>query len=80
MVTRIDRLARTGEGHERAKVRGVVLCRKPKQSLHQRRKALARREAGELLTISHGDYKFSHSAISRIEAQRQERMEGRPSC
>jgi DNA invertase Pin-like site-specific DNA recombinase len=41
---------RTGEGRERAKARGVVLGRKPKLSPHQRREALARREAGEVLT------------------------------
>jgi DNA invertase Pin-like site-specific DNA recombinase len=39
---------RTGEGRERAKAR--VLGRKPKLSPHQRREALARREAGEVLT------------------------------
>ena len=37
---------RTGEGRERAKARGVVLGRKPKLTRHQRREALARREAG----------------------------------
>jgi len=36
---------RTGEGRERAKARGVVLGRRPKLSPHQRREALARREA-----------------------------------
>ena len=41
---------RTGEGRERAKARGVVLGRRPKLSPHQRREALARREAGEILT------------------------------
>src|SRR5207247_9012518 len=39
---------RTGEGRERAKARGVVLGRKAKLSPHQRREALARREAGEV--------------------------------
>src|ERR1700723_2095387 len=41
---------RTGEGRERAKARGVVLGRKPKLTPHQRREAIARREAGEGLT------------------------------
>jgi DNA invertase Pin-like site-specific DNA recombinase len=41
---------RTGEGRERAKARGVVLGRKPKLTGHQRREAIARREAGEVLT------------------------------
>ena len=40
---------RTGEGRERAKARGVILGRKPKLSPHQRREALARREAGEVI-------------------------------
>src|SRR5829696_3815667 len=41
--------ARTGEGRERAKARGVRLGRKPKLTPHQQREALARREAGEPL-------------------------------
>jgi DNA invertase Pin-like site-specific DNA recombinase len=36
---------RTGEGRERAKARGVILGRKPKLTSHQRREAIARREA-----------------------------------
>jgi len=39
---------RTGEGRDRAKARGVILGRKPKLTGHQRREALARREAGEV--------------------------------
>ena len=39
--------ARTGEGRERAKARGVRLGRKPKLTAHQRREALVRRDAGE---------------------------------
>ena len=54
---------RTGEGRERAKARGVVLGRKPKLSLHQRREALARREAGEVLTDIARTYNVSHSTI-----------------
>ena len=42
---------RTGEGRERAKARGVILGRKPKLTGHQRREALARREAGERKAI-----------------------------
>jgi DNA invertase Pin-like site-specific DNA recombinase len=41
---------RTSEGRERAKARGVILGRKPKLTSHQRREAIARREAGEVLT------------------------------
>ncbi len=40
---------RTGEGRQRAKARGVIMGRKPKLTGHQRREALARREAGEVL-------------------------------
>ena len=39
--------ARTGEGRERAKARGVHMGRPPKLTLHQRAEALRRREAGE---------------------------------
>src|SRR5215204_2098278 len=57
---------RTGEGRERAKARGVVLGRKPKLSPHQRREALARREAGDVLTDIARTYNVSHSTISRL--------------
>jgi len=57
---------RTGDGRERAKARGVVLGRKPKLSPHQRREALARREAGEVLTDIARTYNVSHSTISRL--------------
>jgi DNA invertase Pin-like site-specific DNA recombinase len=40
-------LARTSEGRARAQARGVAFGRKPKLTRHQRREALARREAGE---------------------------------
>jgi DNA invertase Pin-like site-specific DNA recombinase len=36
--------ARTGEGRERAKARGVKLGRKPKLTLHQKREAIRRRD------------------------------------
>jgi DNA invertase Pin-like site-specific DNA recombinase len=57
---------RTSEGRERAKARGVVLGRKPQLSPHQRREALARREAGEILTEIARTYNVSHSTISRL--------------
>jgi len=57
---------RTGEGRERAKARGVILGRKPKLSPDQRREALARREAGEVLTHIARTYNVSHSTISRL--------------
>jgi len=60
--------ARTGEGRERAKVRGVKLGRKFKLTPHQRREALARREGGEALTEIGRSYNVSHSTISRLRA------------
>jgi DNA invertase Pin-like site-specific DNA recombinase len=58
--------ARTGEGRERAKVRGVILGRKPKLTVHQRSEAMARRESGEVLTEIARSYNVSHSTISRL--------------
>jgi DNA invertase Pin-like site-specific DNA recombinase len=57
---------RTGEGRERAKASGVILGRKPKLTSHQRREAIARREAGEVLTEIARSYNVSHSTISRL--------------
>ena len=57
---------RTGEGRERAKARGGVMGRKPKLTVHQRREAIARREAGEVLTDIARSYNVSHSTISRL--------------
>jgi DNA invertase Pin-like site-specific DNA recombinase len=58
--------ARTGEGRERAKARGVKLGRKPKLTRHQKQEALTRREAGEPLTEIARSYNVSHSTISRL--------------
>jgi DNA invertase Pin-like site-specific DNA recombinase len=60
--------ARTGEGRERAKARGQHLGRPFKLTEHQRKEALARREAGELLTDIARSYNVSHSTISRLTA------------
>jgi DNA invertase Pin-like site-specific DNA recombinase len=57
---------RTGEGRQRAKARGVVMGRRPKLTPYQRREALARREAGEVLTDIARSYSVSHSTISRL--------------
>ena len=59
--------ARTGEGRARAKARGVKLGRKPKLTQHQRKEAIARREAGEVLTEIARTYNVSHSTISRLQ-------------
>ncbi len=58
--------ARTGEGRERAKARGVQLGRRPKLTRHQKQEALARREAGEALTAIARSYDVSHSTISPL--------------
>jgi DNA invertase Pin-like site-specific DNA recombinase len=57
---------RTGEGRQRARARGVVMGRKPKLTGHQRREAMTRREAGEVLTDIARSYAVSHSTISRL--------------
>jgi DNA invertase Pin-like site-specific DNA recombinase len=57
---------RTGEGRERAKARGVRMGRKPKLTPHQRREALARREAGEPLVDIARSFAVHHATISRL--------------
>jgi DNA invertase Pin-like site-specific DNA recombinase len=57
---------RTGEGRQRAKARGVIMGRPPTLTPHQRREAIARREAGEVLTDIARSYNVSHSTISRL--------------
>jgi DNA invertase Pin-like site-specific DNA recombinase len=58
--------ARTGEGRDRAKVRGVRMGRKPKLTPHQAKEALRRREAGEPMREIGKSYNVSHSTISRL--------------
>jgi DNA invertase Pin-like site-specific DNA recombinase len=57
---------RTGEGRKRAQARGVIMGRRPKLNPHQRREAIARRDAGEALTDIGRSYNVSHSTISRL--------------
>jgi DNA invertase Pin-like site-specific DNA recombinase len=59
--------ARTGEGRQRARARGVPLGRKPKLTPHQKREALARRDAGEPLAEIARSYGVHHSTISRLQ-------------
>jgi DNA invertase Pin-like site-specific DNA recombinase len=61
-------LARTDEGRQRAKARGVRFGRKLKLTKHQRQEAIARREAGEALAEIGRSYNVSHSTISRLSA------------
>jgi DNA invertase Pin-like site-specific DNA recombinase len=58
--------ARTSEGRERAKARGVKMGRKPKLTAHQKREAIKRRDAGEPMREIARSYAVSHSTISRL--------------
>jgi DNA invertase Pin-like site-specific DNA recombinase len=60
--------ARTGEGRERAKARGVKLGRKFKLTPHQQKEARARRNRGETLMDIARSYNVSHSTVSRLSA------------
>jgi DNA invertase Pin-like site-specific DNA recombinase len=61
--------ARTTEGRERAKARGVKLGRKPKMTEHQKREAIRRRDRdGEPVREIARSYNVSHSTISRLTA------------
>ena len=58
--------ARTAEGRERAKARGVRLGRKPKLTLHQQKEAIKRRESGEPIRDIARSYNVHNSTISRL--------------
>ncbi|HUC19262.1 MAG TPA: recombinase family protein [Acetobacteraceae bacterium] len=59
--------ARTAEGRERAKVRGVRLGRKPKLTPHQQREVIRRRDSGDETLADIGrSYNVSGSTISRL--------------
>jgi Helix-turn-helix domain of resolvase len=58
--------ARTGEGRERAKARGVKMGRKPKLTPHQQAEAIKRRDAGEPMREIGKSFNVSHSTISRL--------------
>jgi DNA invertase Pin-like site-specific DNA recombinase len=61
--------ARTGEGRDRAKARGVKMGRKPKLIDHQRREAIKRRDHGkETLAEIGRSYNVSGWTISRLTA------------
>ena len=70
--------ARTAEGRQRAKARGVRFGRKLKLSRHQIAEALARREAGEALTEIGRSYNVSHSTISRLSPRGRRQPVGNP--
>jgi len=58
--------ARTSEGRQRAKARGVKLGRKPKLTAHQQREAIKRRDKGEAVREIARSYNVHHSTISRL--------------
>jgi DNA invertase Pin-like site-specific DNA recombinase len=58
--------ARTGEGRERAKARGVRMGRPPKLTPHQQREAIKRRDKGEALAEIGRSYNVSAATISRL--------------
>ena len=58
--------ARSGEGRERAKRRGVRFGRKPALTPYQRQEALQRRAQGEPLVEIARTFGVSHSTISRL--------------
>jgi len=61
--------ARTTEGRERARARGVHLGCKPKLTLHQKREAIRRGDVlGETLADIARSYNVSRSTISRLTA------------
>jgi DNA invertase Pin-like site-specific DNA recombinase len=61
--------ARTSEGRERAKARGVKMGRKPKLTPHQRREAIRRRDSGdETVREIARSYDVHHATISRLAA------------
>jgi DNA invertase Pin-like site-specific DNA recombinase len=60
--------ARTGEGRARAKAAGVRFGRPAKLTPHQRREAIARRDAGEPLVDIARTFGVSHTTIGRLTA------------
>src|SRR6266446_773748 len=58
--------ARTGEGRERAKARGVKMGRPFKLTDHQKREAIKRRNQGETLADIGRSYNVSPATISRL--------------
>jgi DNA invertase Pin-like site-specific DNA recombinase len=58
--------ARTAEGRERAKARGVKLGRKPKLTLHQQQEARRRKQSGEAIRDIARSYNVHNSTISRL--------------
>jgi DNA invertase Pin-like site-specific DNA recombinase len=60
--------ARTAEGRERAKQRGVRLGRRPKLTPHQQQEARQRKQNGEAIRDIARSYNVHNSTISRLTA------------
>jgi DNA invertase Pin-like site-specific DNA recombinase len=61
--------ARTSDGRERARARGVRMGRPPKLTAHQQREAIRRRDRGrESLADIGRSYNVSAATISRLAA------------
>ncbi len=60
--------ARTSEGRERAKAKGVKMGRPLKLTKHQQKEAIKRRDAGEPTPEIARMFNVLHSTISRLEA------------
>ena len=60
--------SRTGEGRARAKAAGVHMGGPSKLTAHQKREAIARRDAGEGLTDIARTFGVSHATIGRLTA------------
>src|SRR5262249_7355970 len=58
--------ARTGEGRQRAKAKGVKFGRPSKLTPHQRREAIARLDAGETQSDIARSYGVAHTTIGRL--------------
>jgi len=59
--------ARTSEGRERAKAKGVKMGRKPKLTEHQKREAIRRRDHGDETLAEIGrSYNVSGWTVSRL--------------
>jgi DNA invertase Pin-like site-specific DNA recombinase len=67
--------ARTGEGRRRAKAMGVKFGAPYKLTLHQRREALARLEAGQTQAEIARSFNVDPTTIGRL-AKREEEREG----
>jgi DNA invertase Pin-like site-specific DNA recombinase len=66
-LAEFERRARTSEGRERARARGVRMGRPPKLTPHQRREALRRRNCGtETQADIARSYNVSPATISRL--------------